>query len=684
MRAETHLHGMIRPTGPSRRAALALVLLAACSCQEQARDTQSPATSPGTSEFPELFALRGTDGTLAYTEEELDGSVDVERNNGDGWQVIGSGGALWWSDDAAQGTGYRLSQDGTTGPVVYTEPIELSASSEQQDQLLLEGGEIEIQVQLSGPQTVPELALTLRKSSDGQNLYLDAGCGTGSDCWGADPVALETVTDATESWTLAAQSWADTPRHDALGAALEVEVDGTWHTLAYGEVPFVALAVSYAWGDLHAHSNLSYDGCEVEDDICSERGDVPGEDFFDNAIGWGLDFVAMTEHAEWETYYPDGDVGGTSYDIWDGQIEAVAEVTQEGFIPLLGSEWTRAEPNFDPEETFDGGHKTFVFQNPEVCEAYRVAASGTRDDHVKGNDGGLVIPGNDYQASTPADIWPLLDAAAEECGEEPVLTFYHHPAFEHPAPADWENEKNAPDSRYETLVEVYSEHGSSECVDPESSHCDWNLKLDSVYYGEQGSVQTALAVGFQLGFVAGTDSHNADPGSLENDPSCTANFTDTDLDGTVDTPRRHDYTGGLTGALYGGEFSRETLFPALQARHTVATSGPRAELTIAALGDDDEVYLPGDALPPEAFPARLAATDLQAALEDAGAELAGVDLVGHLGEILETTDGPSLETDIDLSPGDAVYLRLRVVWNDSDERMWVSPFFGALDDSAEP
>ena len=39
----------------------------------------------------------------------------------------------------------------------------------------------------------------------------------------------------------------------------------------------------WVWGDLHAHSNWSYDGCEDPAALCAARGEAPAADFFQAA-----------------------------------------------------------------------------------------------------------------------------------------------------------------------------------------------------------------------------------------------------------------------------------------------------------------------------------------------------------------------------------------------------------------
>ncbi len=437
---------------------------------------------------------------------------------------------------------------------------------------------------------------------------------------------------------------------------------------------WIALGRGMAWGDLHAHSNLSHDGCENQEVDCDDRGDGPGEDFFAQARERELDFAAITDHAEWSRYVS---AAGEAYDIWPEQLALAQAADAEGFVPLVGYEWSWSARTPEADEPFDGGHKTVVFEDLEICEAYRVAAGEKTESYQKADGDGYTEPGNDYTASKPGMLWDALDAAAEDCGEQRLLSFFHHTALLLPQPADWLSESNAPEPRYEPLVEMYSEHGCSECWDPEADGCGWNLRPETEYI-PRGSVQAALSQGYKLGFTAGTDAHDARPGSTRDGPSCVAHLYDPDGKGRPDTLQCHEYGGGLTGALHAGVVARGALFDALLARNTVATSGPRVPLAVAARGADGVWYLPGDELPAAAMPAQLVG-DPAGDLVAVGAELLAVELIDPSdgsARALEAGDGELLAVTLDLAPGEVRYLRVRAQWGEEEHRVWASPFFG--------
>ncbi len=628
-------------------------------------------------DLSDLAGVEGADSTLIWTASGPAEGLTLERDTGGGWYTLRDGAQQnRWLVPSVEGARYRLAMGDEVSAALTPEPVSLTLSSEISE-VFLEGGQpAPFSLTVDGPAGLPGAAVQLMRSDRGGDAWLDGGCladgGAPGDCWADAPVDLLRLDGASEVQIDDLTTREGDTRAVTLTAALVVEGEGgEGEALAEERVGYAVWDGGWLWGELHAHSNLSMDGCEVLEENCADRGDYAGQDFFQQAIDRELDFAALTDHAEYVTYRPGGEGGEEVVEIWPEQVARVQEADDGRIIPLLGYEWTFAARQ-EPDETghYTGGHKTVILEGLEGCESGRLAANEDEPSYTKAIDGGYFETGNPYLAENPGDLWGGLDAS--ECVGEAALTFAHHGAYEWPQPVDWTLESNRPDPRYEVLVEIYSEHGSSECWDVEAAHCGWHLRGNSRYWG-QGSVQAALAMGYALGFVAGTDSHDARPGSTDDGPSCTARFSDTDNDGVRDTPGCHDWTGGVTGVIAPAGAGRAELLEGLRARRTVASSGPRPALRAAAFGVDGRVYLPGEEVHPESSPLRV-----RLEIDPEEVEVAGVELLDGWGEVRLSFDGPALDGEVELAPGEAIYLRARV-GPGGDDRIWVSPWLGVDD-----
>ena len=147
------------------------------------------------------------------------------------------------------------------------------------------------------------------------------------------------------------------------------------------------------------------------------------------------------------------------------------------------------------------------------------------------------------------DIWPAL----EDTG---AVVVPHH--INVTSEGGWQNwrvqdwQRHNPE--YQTVLEMAQNRGAFETDAPGGA---------TVIGGGGASAQDALALGYRLGFVGGTDSHHAQPGRN------TCSMAGVDF---------HDHvTGGLT-AIIAPELTREAIIEALRARRCYATTGARIVL----------------------------------------------------------------------------------------------------------
>ena len=449
---------------------------------------------------------------------------------------------------------------------------------------------------------------------------------------------------------------------------------------------FAENELTWAWGDLHAHSAWSFDGCENPDLECTHDAQGPGTRFFAEAEGVGLDFAALTDHAEADLYRfaPDAlHETGAQYDIWEGQ-QYLAVVAEGGpVLPVLGYEWTAAHE--EEGEEGPGSHRTVLLGQAQACEAYRVPGGWLPEEgHVPEVGDRVFLQDDRAVEPTVPGLWQALDAATldPDCTPTRWATFAHHPAYLTPQVTDWSVVENTP--ARESAVEIYSEHGSSECRDTSLDGCGWAINEAQGYF-PKGSVQAALDHGFQLGFLAGTDGHDARPGSMADGPSHVAHWSEA----TGDTPQLQFAPGGLTGVLIERPLDRDRLLDAIASRRTVATSGPRPELSAWATGQDGTTYLPGEVIPRWNMPAGLVM--VLGELDPRGGQRwedyddVVIERITDGGRLVASGPGDAFGDSWDPAPDEGwTYLRVRMKRAgeadasdplDGEERLWISPWF---------
>lgn len=401
-----------------------------------------------------------------------------------------------------------------------------------------------------------------------------------------------------------------------------------------------------AWGDLHVHTNLSQDGCEDVDNDCLPAGRRPGMDVFDVAEEEGLAFVALTDHAEVERYTRNG----RTVDAWEATQDLLDDNDGGDVTGILGYEWSSPS-----------GHRSVLLEDPWACDGYRVPARAvtTGKDFL-----GLETYEIDTTGGT-TDAEELMALLADVENQDPCestryVVYYHHPALTKPASIDWSEEGVVIGT--DTVVEIASEHGSSECYDLTAEGCDYHVQ--STVYDPAGSVQAALQLGLRLGFVGGTDNHEGRPGTMDDGPGYIGAYRDLDGDGIDESARLQNSPGSVTGILGFPSAVRRDVFDAITLRHTIASTWIFSDLRIYAVDRDGRAWLPGDVIPAASGP-----LDLVIELDDPTVESWSAVLVDPW-NVLSPYDVP-----MELIAGDIQYLRITAYVDGEEQRIWASPFF---------
>jgi hypothetical protein len=613
------------------------------------------------SDPPALQAVWGDGFVAVWTDRDLAWGERIERIDPDLTVTeIGNHGHVWL--DANPGTTYRwVGPDAEEEVVPASLDLELIATG--QPAAAQRGDAVTRGISWKGADLYG-LPVALVVERDGE-AWLDARCEDGQPCWREEPVWWARWDQGDIPSDLAVSWWAvlDEPGLSEIELRLEVVRDEVGGTIATADEAVVETGRRILWGDLHTHSNLSYDGCEDPENDCLPVGERPGSEMFAVAEEFGLDFTALTDHAEFSLYNRN-DLQ-LDLEIWEETLRLAAEAEGGPVIPIVGFEWTGVYNEYDPDiggVVAAGGHRTVVFDDLEPCEEYWVGASNpeSRKDAVG-------IERYIYRGAIqggPDAMWAHMARADESCDQVRHLSWFHHSGLNRPRAVNWSLEMHQ--QLGDPVVEIYSEHGSSECHDLGMDGCAWSV--DDSIFEASGSVQSALQQGYALGFVAGTDSHDGRPGSLGDGPGVIVG----DVGGSTGGYHLQFAPGGVTGALVAGaEPGRKDIIDAVELRNTVAASWLFDAVRIAAVGQDGLVYLPGDDVPAEASPVRLVVE-----IEDAAVETWLIEVLDPWGQVWLSSEVSSLEEPLDLAAGEARYVRVRATMQDQEHRLWASPFFG--------
>jgi len=268
------------------------------------------------------------------------------------------------------------------------------------------------------------------------------------------------------------------------------------------------------WGDPHVHTTLS-DGVASPEFALRYGRDVAC-----------VDFTAITDHdVEYHHAWFTRRRQRLSDETWNALAETIGRYRAAGrFAVLRAYEWTG---------------------RPYGDRCVYLRSDGTAIRRYEQDD-----------APTLDALWRGL----KQAGPDDALVVPHTSASGFMG-TDWTEH----DAALETLVEVYSMHGASECAGGPA-------EMAGAVQGRH--VQDALARGYRLGFAAGGDMHSSQPGN----PILAF--------GPYRTLR---YKPGLT-AVFASHLDEQAIFGAMRNRRTYATTGARILLWFSV----NDVPLGGD------------------------------------------------------------------------------------------
>ncbi len=315
-----------------------------------------------------------------------------------------------------------------------------------------------------------------------------------------------------------------------VGHRVHVKAEGRPLTAVSNPLPPRWMGMRLFWGDLHAHSVICDGTLEPREFYRWAREEA------------ALDFAAITTHDNMARFEPSG-----RQEEWMLMRRLAEEFTEPGaFVVLLGYEWS----------SHSRGHRGVFYApgepDPQVFSSLEGDAREVRElEEALGNRMALVVP--------------------------------HHTAWRKVFFVPWNWSKfirlriperytwGEREGRLQRLVEIYSDHGSSESPDPSFPithgrprlHYPRFMREDGCREGLGNYVREAWAAGYRLGVVAGSDRH------------------DYPLDPAVYSVPVHPR--GLTG-LWAEELTPEAVWSALWNRHVYGTTGARMVVQLEADG----------------------------------------------------------------------------------------------------
>jgi len=396
------------------------------------------------------------------------------------------------------------------------------------------------------------------------------------------------------------------------------------------------------WGDLHVHTQYSLDAnvygtlASPADAYKFARGEaLTRADGSVVQLERPLDFVAVTEHAEWLDFtllcesehaaeIPDcqnllanrGPENGVSL-FRQYVVPSITAASPQPLEPcaedparcneLALGRWQSVQAQteaFNAPCEFTTLHGYEWSHTPNFSHAHR---------NVIFRTGAVTKQAIDYIHYPSLDsFWNALD---QQCREEDgcrALTIPHNTNMGDGISFDASEESvvmQRQRAHYERVVEITQEKGTSECLPPYgqsgAEDCDFELYITDHSRPKSASdftetewntmrstyVRGLLGRGLALptddtqpsplrmGVIGSTDTHSATPGYVDEHVWSGSTLAGTDFDGAM--LRKHWSPGGLA-AVWAAENTREAIFDALYRREVYATSGARIGLRFGA------------------------------------------------------------------------------------------------------
>lgn len=401
-------------------------------------------------------------------------------------------------------------------------------------------------------------------------------------------------------------------------------------------------ATQLFWGDLHVHTGYSLDAnvygtlANPADAYRFAKGEpLARADGSIVQLERPLDFVAVTEHAEWldftslcdsghAEHLPDCDnlvsnrsPGSGSKLFGQYVVTSIAGPTPEPLTPCSENPDLCRSAALDRwqsiQEQTNSAYEPCRFTTLHGYEWSHTPDFRHAHRNVIFRSAAVTERAIDYiNYPTVSALWSALDTMCSAEDGCDALTIPHNTNMGDGI--SFEVLESSPDelsqrARYERLIEITQEKGTSECLPPfgesGAGDCDFELYLTkqsrpaeiSHYSLEEwetmrssyarslvgrGLAFPGEAAPLRLGFIGSTDTHAATPGYVDEHVWSGSVLAGPGFDGAM---RRKSWSaGGLVG-VWAKENTRESIFDALHRREVYATSGPRIGLRFGA-GDE--------------------------------------------------------------------------------------------------